>query len=605
MESLTIVWMFVCFVLQIIYSKELYLSASFSKVPIFKGQLGLLISPRVLKSSPRQGLSAQPSINRLSNPKSLVLAMNSVVKEKNSKMDKDYFVASLVALNATARIVDHVGEDQTIFFKFSKHGNGDVKRIRINRRRLLSAKIDQVINSENSSENGSQSESSTQYFSIKSDASYQNTTHFYDSLLNFTESITGSDAIASTTIMTNISNKTVNMTFGNPLNDNTRNGAINNMTDVNSRIVNSKDINMVHTTSNKTDNNTDEEEINSNINATESNNNKTDNSSVSNSMPKFLIEYIAFPVFATACITGNIINIFVMLSSSLKRASSTYILVALAVSDSTFILLWPFNKSFVRQLFATDVRSLSDASCKTFFFIFKTVKMSSAWFVTLISIERFIAIWFPLKAKIINTKKMILIEIISVVLFLSVVNGAWSVSSKIINGSCVPHADVEGYPNMKQNFVVYGIVFVFILPTVIMIILSPLTALKLCRQYKSRVQMTNNVKDPSVNTSASDTIRATVMLLSVTLAFVLLMTPITFSHIYMVLIGQDIFETSESGLMIYRNVSQVLELTNFTINFFLYVLISKSYRHFLFRSCRKKKKNIKTNIKTQSTMIKK
>lgn len=587
MESPTIVWMCICFVLQIIYSKELHLSASFSKVPIFKGQLGLLISPRVLKSSPQQGLRAQPSINRLSDPKSLVLAMNSMVKEKNSKMDKDYFDAGLVTLNATARIVDHV-EDQPIFFKFSEHGNSDIKRIRINRRRLLSAKINQVINSDNFSENGSQSENSTQYFS-KSNASYQNTTPFYDSLLNFTESFTGSDAIASTTIRTNISNKTVNMTFGNPLNDNTSNGAINNVTDyVNSRIVNSEDIDIVHTISNKTDK-TDEEEINSNTNATESNNNKTDNSSVSNSMPKFLIEYIAFPAFATACITGNIINIFVMLSSSLKRASSTYILIALAVSDSTFILLWPFNKSFIRQLFATDVRSLSDASCKTFFFVFKTVKMSSAWFVTLISIERFIAIWFPLKAKIINTKKIILIEIISVVLFLSVVNGAWSVSSKIINGSCVPHADVEGYPNMKQNFVVYGIIFVFILPTVIMMILSPLTALKLCRQYKSRVQMTNNVKDPSVNTSASDTIRATVILLSVTLAFVLLMTPITFSHIYMVLIGQDIFETSESSLMIYRNVSQILELTNFTINFFLYVLISKSYRHFLFRSCRKKK----------------
>ena len=579
MGSFAIFWTF-CLLLELTFGQNFHLSSSFHNELISKGQLGVIISPCVVKSSTNQGLKTQPSAHRLSAPKPKKHFSEMTIREKNHNMETDNGDTDLIMFPVTAlpRILSSVR---------NHHMTDYITNSMFNRRRLFSIKTNQLINRNNSSNNISQMKSSADDFSTFSN---QNNTLLNDSLINFT----GSDAITRTTTetATTISNKTTNKTSNQITNEQKDSYHTTLTATVIKRSVRAN----INTTQNNIDNDTNEI-----INETDDNNNLTFSFTASNSMQKFMIEYIAFPVFAVTCIVGNAINIFVMLSSSLRKAPSTYILVALAVSDSTFILMWPFNKNFVRQLFLTDVRSLSDASCKIFFFVFKTVKMSSAGFVTLVSIERFIAIWFPLKAKIINTKKIILIQIASVVIFLSIINGAWSVSSKIINGVCVPHADVEGYPNMKQNFVIYGIVFVFILPTAIMLILSPLTAFQLYRQYRSRIRMTNNVSDSKVNNSASDTIRATVMLLSVTLAFVLLMTPITFSHIYMVLIGQNIFETSDNRLVIYRNVSQVLELSNFTINFFLYVLISKSYRDYLLGCCRKKKK-IKITIKTQRTI---
>lgn len=313
-----------------------------------------------------------------------------------------------------------------------------------------------------------------------------------------------------------------------------------------------------------------------------------------------LFDYITISFFGFCCVLGNTINIFVMLLSPLRHVPNTNILVSLAISDTTFILLFPFNKRFFRELLGVDVRSLSRVSCQVFFFFFRTSKMSSAWFVTLIGIERFIAIWFPLKAKIINSKKTIQREIFLVVLVLSTVNLSWSVvGTGFQNGICVPHAAVDGYPNMKKEFVVYGITFVFLLPTLIMLILCPMTVFRLFLNYKSRIHMTNSVHDLKRKNSTNETIRATVMLLSVTLAFVVLTGPITFGHIYTVFTDQDIFESMGGGMDIFRNIAQITELTNFSINFFLYFAISKSYRSYLFSCCRCWVKNV--NMKRNST----
>ncbi len=61
--------------------------------------------------------------------------------------------------------------------------------------------------------------------------------------------------------------------------------------------------------------------------------------------------------------------------------------------------------------------------------------MLSAWCVVLVSVERFIAVWMPMKAKMINTKKHLLIVISLLVVFFTVLNGYWcSFADRIKNG---------------------------------------------------------------------------------------------------------------------------------------------------------------------------
>lgn len=66
---------------------------------------------------------------------------------------------------------------------------------------------------------------------------------------------------------------------------------------------------------------------------------------------------------------------------------------------------------------------------------FCSFKMLSAWCVVLISLERFISVWFPTKAKLVITKKRLLFSVIFLLLFFTIYNGYWtSFADGIIKG---------------------------------------------------------------------------------------------------------------------------------------------------------------------------
>ncbi|XP_050409643.1 growth hormone secretagogue receptor type 1-like, partial [Patella vulgata] len=117
------------------------------------------------------------------------------------------------------------------------------------------------------------------------------------------------------------------------------------------------------------------------------------------------IGYLAIPVFLVIGLSGNTLTIIVMLSQQFRKMSFSVILVALALSDTTLIIMLPFNKGFVREILGVDIRALSSAGCKLFFFMFRSAKMTSSWFVVFLCLEKFVAVWFPLKIKFICTKR--------------------------------------------------------------------------------------------------------------------------------------------------------------------------------------------------------
>lgn len=109
--------------------------------------------------------------------------------------------------------------------------------------------------------------------------------------------------------------------------------------------------------------------------------------------------YITVPLFFIVGICGNFTSICVMLSQQFRKMSVSVAIIALSVSDTWFIIMFPLNKLFVRELLGVDVRSLSVIGCKIFFWLWRTSKMTSSWFVVLICAERFIAVWLPFKVR--------------------------------------------------------------------------------------------------------------------------------------------------------------------------------------------------------------
>ena len=117
-----------------------------------------------------------------------------------------------------------------------------------------------------------------------------------------------------------------------------------------------------------------------------------------------LVGKIAVPTFTTIGILGNSMSIIIINQKYFRKQSISLILSCVAISDSMVLLLFVFNKKFMMEFLDRDARAISQEGCVIFFWIFRTSKMTSSWFVVLISIERFIAVWFPFKSKEINSR---------------------------------------------------------------------------------------------------------------------------------------------------------------------------------------------------------
>ena len=202
-------------------------------------------------------------------------------------------------------------------------------------------------------------------------------------------------------------------------------------------------------------------------------------------------EYVILPTFLVIGLFGNSLTIATMISKQFQNLTSRYILICLALSDTTLLLTQPFNKIFLRNVLGYDVRALSDASCKIFFHIFKTAKMTSSWLIVLLCFERFVAVVFPLKTKSIITKKIIFSLIALDYVFIGTYNAVWTFSSIVVNGVCKP--DVT-YPETKQkyrDFLLAGSSFYSLIPMLIMTILTPIIVTKLIMQRKKRRELSS------------------------------------------------------------------------------------------------------------------
>ncbi|KAK6179059.1 hypothetical protein SNE40_011505 [Patella caerulea] len=283
------------------------------------------------------------------------------------------------------------------------------------------------------------------------------------------------------------------------------------------------------------------------------------------------VGYVAIPVFLLLGLSGNTLTIIVMLSKHFRKMSVSIILVALAFSDTTLIILLPFNKGFVREILGVDIRALSSIGCKLFFLIFRSAKMTSSWFVVFLCLERFVAVWFPLKTRFICTKRNACIGLMIVYGFLFSFNGAWTFASRLANGACIPHYPEPAY--LSAIFIVLGTIIYSILPICLLMILTPLICYKLFQRIKVQKALSSG------NQNISEEVRkTTTMLIGVSIAYIVLVSPIAIAHLVFYNQGLNIFESTEPTMVIYREVAQILEQLNYSINFFMYVLCSKSFR---------------------------
>ena len=285
--------------------------------------------------------------------------------------------------------------------------------------------------------------------------------------------------------------------------------------------------------------------------------------------------HITLPLILVIGLFGNIITVSVMQRKSFEKHLFRYMLTALAVSDSILVVLAPFNKLFVMEWLGFDFRSYSQLTCKTFFFFWRNAKMTSSWFIVLVSIERFIAVWFPFKSRQLITKKFLLFSILCNYLGTVTFNTIWIyMTDSVIDGRCQVNKSKSGDVEMEQFFVILGTSLYSVIPSMLIVCLNSLTVKKVIDQKKALKKLTDN------SSKSNETSKITLMLVCNSIVFVILVVPVTLMHCYALFTGSsDLYTSSEPVTATLREVTQTLEQLNYAINFILYSTCSSTFRH--------------------------
>ena len=267
---------------------------------------------------------------------------------------------------------------------------------------------------------------------------------------------------------------------------------------------------------------------------------------------------------------GNTVTIILMRNLPFRANAHGIYLTALATADIASLIVVPIRKRFVTELYGGDLRAISLAVCKLYTYAYRTTKICSSSFVVLICFERFMALWFPVKAKLLLARRTGFILVCCIYAAMYIVSIAFALHSGIRNRRCfhdiISEDDIFSQVSANASWALNSLI-----PTALLLLLTPLTIGKLC--YRRSVKRRTGGQDNTDRTSY-----ITSMLMSALVAYISLIT--SFSIVFQVFKRQGIIlpRSSEPWAKAFLEIMQIAEQANYAINFFLYGLYNSEFR---------------------------
>ncbi|KAK3104095.1 hypothetical protein FSP39_024377 [Pinctada imbricata] len=298
-----------------------------------------------------------------------------------------------------------------------------------------------------------------------------------------------------------------------------------------------------------------------------------------------LLYKYAIPMISIIGIFGNIASIKVFMFTSFGKHASCIYLTALSVSDTLFLiaLLVGWMGSF------DNLHIDSGAFCIISIYVTYVSSFLSVWYVVLIMIDRYIVVCHPLRGPRMCSRQraIIAVSIITTAALLFYTHCFFMTTKRRENKSFCVFEEEDIHFLTVLTYIDTSITF--IVPFLAIFVLSICVIVSIRRFHFRHFRFhEQRYYSPKFNILSKAQVRLTVMFVVVSCVFLVLNLP---SHGFrFFILVNDLTRNKRNGLVLFliQQCLQILYYTNFSINFGLYVISSKSFRRCLREPCKRR-----------------
>nr|AKQ63062.1 orphan G-protein coupled receptor 57 [Platynereis dumerilii] len=290
------------------------------------------------------------------------------------------------------------------------------------------------------------------------------------------------------------------------------------------------------------------------------------------------------PILLVLGTFGNIFSFIILMRRSMRKFS-TYIYLAMLSLTDTLVLYIGLLRLWIGELTGMDIRDKSDWICKVINVVGYTVSDYSVWLIIAVTVERYVAVCYPLRAPAMCNRRRAIVVIVCLLLALLFINLHFLWTAQImeynINGDIIYQC--EGAPNhtrLVQEVWPWVDAFLYsFLPFVVISVLNALIIRQVAHARRNRSGLQSNMPDTRSRAQESS-IKLTIMLLTISFAFLLTTLPMNIA-----LIGTAFYNQYHKDLHIMtkfkliRTITELLMYVNHSMNFYLYCATGQKFRH--------------------------
>ena len=306
----------------------------------------------------------------------------------------------------------------------------------------------------------------------------------------------------------------------------------------------------------------------------------------------FLRIYIP-PVLLVLGTIGNLLSFVIMAKNMLKVSTYSYLAV-LAIMD-LLVLYIGLLRMWIGA-FALDIQHYSNLMCKTVTFLGYVSSVTSVWLIIAVTIERFIAVKFPLRAPRMCNVTRARIVIVTVIIAICLLNSHifWTVElqpkghnvTTYVCEASEQHAVLVSEVWPWVDAAVYSFVPFVIITILNILIVRQVLYARERRTKLQNIELTTNFLRPkgSHKRPSESSKKLTCMLLAVSFTFLLTTLPMNLLLIVNVFMNNDDSGDQQSMRKRYahvtlaRTVVELLMYVNHSVNFFLYCATGRKFR---------------------------